>query len=300
MMVATLSQSKHQDSPPRTRKLHLALFFKKFSAVKWGEFSLLSLYISVLSGIIVAMQYNPNAPFYSVSTIDLLVPFGAYFRSLHFYSSQLFFLFSVCHLLAIFNETEKFSTQQWIKLSLSLPVSLLILFTGYVLRADATGFSAGRIAESVILSIPLAGKNVNDLLFSITDNGMQRIYINHVIALGVLWGWMVFKHIKKYKASFEQNIPLTIVILLFSVFVMAPFEIEQLGITHIDGPWFFLGLQELLRHIEPLYAGIFFPAFFVIALCYLQKKNYSYRFCLGFILSWLLLYLFLTIIAISR
>lgn len=266
----------------------------------WGEFSLLTLYISVLSGIIVALQYDPATPFYSVSTMDLLVPFGAYFRSLHFYSSQLFFLFSICHLIAIFEETQKFSKRQWILLSLSIPVTLLILFSGYVLRSDSTGYSAGMIAESIMLDIPWIGTQLNDLLFSISDNGMKRVYVNHIIAFGLLWGWMVWGHVKKYSISFERNVLVTVGILLFSVFIMAPFEPDHLGVTHIAGPWFFLGLQELLRYFPPLLAGVVFPLIVLLALLFLRKKNTLYQFCVVTIFAWLLCYTVLTIIALNR
>lgn len=274
--------------------------FPFLKALRWGEYSLLALYISVLSGIIVALQYDLATPFYSVSTMDLLVPYGAYFRSLHFYSSQLFFLFSICHLIAVFEETQKFTRKQWALLSLSIPVALLVLFTGYVLRGDSTGYSAGMIAEAIILDIPWIGNNINDLLFSITDNGMKRIYVNHIIAFGLLWGWMVWGHVKKYKVSFERNLLLTVGILLFSTFILAPFEADHLGVTHIAGPWFFLGLQELLRYMPPLLAGILIPLILLLALFFLQKKNRSYRFCLFLIIGWLSSYTVLTAIALNR
>ena len=207
-MVAILSQSETGNHIP-TKDAHVGLF-TLFKALRWGEYSLLALYISVLSGVVVGLQYDPATPFYSVSTMDLLVPYGAYFRSLHFYSSQIFFLFTICHLIALFEETQKFSRKQWALLSLSIPVVLLILFTGYVLRGDSTGYSAGMIAESIILDIPWVGTTINDLLFSITDNGMKRIYINHIISFGLLWGWMVWGHVKKYKVSFERNLLFTI------------------------------------------------------------------------------------------
>ena len=298
MLVAILSRSESEDNKPEAQTNTGA--FASFKVIRWGEYSLLALYISVLSGVIVALQYDPSTPFYSVSTMDLLVPFGAYFRSLHFYSSQFFFLFSICHLIGIFEETENFSRKQWALLSLSIPVALLVLFTGYVLRADSTGFSAGMIAEAIILDIPWIGQNLNDILFSISDNGMKRIYVNHIIAFGLLWGWMVWGHVKKYRISFERNVLITISILLFSVFIMAPFEPDHLGVTHIAGPWFFLGLQELLRYMPPLLAGIIFPLILLIALFFLQKKNDSYRLCLFIIAGWLLSYAVLTVIALNR
>ncbi len=275
-------------------------FFAIIKALRWGEYSLLALYISVLSGVVVALQYDPATPFYSVSTMDLLVPYGAYFRSLHFYSSQLFFLFSIVHLVAVFEETQDFTRKQWGLLAMSIPVALLVLFTGYVLRADSTGYSAGMIAEAIILDIPWIGNNLNDILFSITDNGMRRIYVNHIISFGLLWGWMVWGHVKKYKVSFERNLLLTVGILLFSAFILAPFEPDHLGITHIAGPWFFLGLQELLRYMPPLLAGILIPSILLLSLFFLQKKNGIYRFCLFLIIGWLSAYVVLTVIALTR
>jgi len=273
---------------------------RKFRATPWGEYSLLALYISVLSGIVVGFQYDPATPLYSISTLDLLIPFGAYFRSLHFYSSQLFFLFCVCHIIGIFEQSHELTTKKWLALSASLPVALLVLFTGYVLRGDSTGFSAGMIAESILLDLPYTGKQLNDLLFSISNNGMKRIYINHIIGFGVLWGWLVWGHVKKYRVPFHRNIILCTVILLFSVVTAAPFEPNHLGITHISGPWFFLGIQELLRYLPPLVAGIIFPGSLLVSIACLQKKNRSFRYHLFFILLWLIFYAVLTIIALNR
>jgi quinol-cytochrome oxidoreductase complex cytochrome b subunit len=291
-MAATLSQYKSLSG--------MDTLLKIFKEMRWGEYSLLALYISVLSGVVVAMQYDPATPLYSVSTMDLLVPFGAYFRSLHFYSSQLFFLFSICHLFGIFDPAQSYSKKQWFMLSATLPVGILILFTGYVLRGDSTGFSAGMIAESILLDIPYVGKSINDFLFSISENGMKRIYVNHIIGFGIVWGWLAWGHVKKFRVSFNRQILLSIGILLFSIFIAAPLEPDHLGVTHISGPWFFLGLQELLRYLPPMVAGIILPLTLLIALAFLQKRNRGYRFYLLFILSWLLFYLLLTGVALNR
>lgn len=271
-----------------------------FKNIKWGEYSLLALYISVLSGVIIALQYDPATPLYSISTIDMLVPFGAYFRSLHFYSSQFFFFFCICHVIGIFSKSQNYSRKQWIVLTATLPVTLLILFTGYILRGDSTGFSAGMIAESILLDVPYIGRTINDFFFSISDNGMKRIYINHIIGFEILWGWLAWSHIKKYRISLGHHVFLSTGILLFSLFITAPFEPDHLGVTHITGPWFFVGLQELLRYLPPILAGVIFPLTMLIALAFLQKRNHGFRYILIFISSWLLFYLLLTGIGLSR
>ncbi len=278
----------------------MKLFLGLLKELRWGDFSLLSLYISVLSGVVVGYQYDPAAPLYSVSTLDMLVPYGEYFRSLHFYSSQLFFLFCICHLIAIFEKTVDYSSKRWIMLTATLPVALLILFTGYILRGDATGFSAGMIAEAILLDIPYVGKNINDLFFSISDNGMKRIYINHIIGFGILWGWLAWSHVKKYRVTFNRHVILSISIFTFSILVAAPFEPDHLGVVYIAGPWFFLGLQELLRYLPPILAGVVYPASFIVAIAFLQKKHRLFTPLLVFIIFWLFTYGILTILALNR
>ncbi len=268
--------------------------------IKWGEWSLIALFISVLSGILVAFQYDPATPLYSAGSLDLLVPFGDYFRSLHFYSSQLFFLLTLVHLWAIFECADNYSRAQWIRLTATLPVALLLLFTGYVLRADSTGASAGLIAENIINAIPGIGHSLNDLLFSITDDGMKRVYVNHVIGFGVVWGILAWEHLRKYRTSFRNHTLLTAIILLCCLLVTAPFEPEKLGVFHINGPWFFLGLQELLRFLPPLLAGVIFPITLLLALFSLQRHTKYYPRILTFILGWLGIYTLLTAIALCR
>ena len=268
--------------------------------IKWGEWSLISLFISVLSGILVAFQYDPATPRYSASSLDLLVPFGDYFRSLHFYSSQLFFLLSMVHLWAIFERTATYGRGQWIRLTATLPVGLLILFSGYVLRADDTGASAGLIAENIIIAIPVMGSALNDLLFSITDDGMKRVYVNHIIGFCLLWGVLAWEHLRRYRTSFQSHPLLTAIILLGCLLPAAPFELERLGVFHINGPWFFLGLQELLRFFPPLFAGVLLPTTLLLALFFLQKANRYYPHIRTFFVGWLAIYAILSAIALCR
>lgn len=269
---------------------------------KWGGLSLVSLYLSVLSGMVVALQYDPATPFFSTSSLDLLMPFGQFFRSCHFYSSQLFVIFSLAHLTAVILEKsdQQLHFGKWLLLVGSLPAALLLLFTGYVLRADATGEAAGVIAENITLSIPYIGETLNSLLFAIEAEGMKRIYANHLVGLGLVWGVCCWEHLRRYRVGFSQHSLLLFGTLLFSLCLAAPMEPNRLGLFHIQGPWFLLGLQELLRYFQPFWAGVIFPSVLVIALICVGTKIPGRRKSLLLIVVWLIVYLSLSIVAALR
>jgi ubiquinol-cytochrome c reductase cytochrome b subunit len=267
--------------------------------VKWGDWSLISLYLSLISGIIVGIQYSPAEPFYSTSALDILIPYGTFFRSLHFYSSQFFFLFAVVHYVAAFDKAQSYTKKSYFYLMLTFPCILMLLFTGYVLRGDATGFSAGMIAENILLTVPLFGSALNNMLFSITGHGMDRVYMHHVISFDLLFLILSWEHLRRYRVSVSAHLLFICAILLFSLVIPAPIDPDSLGLLYITGPWFFLGLQELLRYLPPFIAGVVVPASLVAALLILKEDFRWYRQTLYFLFGWLGLYLVLTILALT-
>lgn len=271
-----------------------------FLQTPWGEKSLAALCISVLSGIIIALQYDPTAPFYSVSAMDIMVPFGSFWRALHFYSSQLFFLLAILHLTAILlGRNADLQLLPWIYLISGLGVALLLLFSGYVLRGDATGEYAGAIAENILISIPLIGNGLNDLLFSISTDGLKRVYPNHLIGLGILWGFLSWNHLKRYRIRWARQTWITLFLLIICVFFTGPLEPETLGQLFVPGPWFMLGLQELLRYLQPFWAGVLFPLSFFAALCLIPIKKFR-AWTFGYTALWLTLYAILSAIGYWR
>jgi ubiquinol-cytochrome c reductase cytochrome b subunit len=274
---------------------------QRICSVRWGGHTLVSLYISVLSGIVLALQYNAGDPFYSTATIELVVPFGSFWRALHYYSSQAFFLLLLCHLAAVLWENDySFTRSAWLRLTASVPVALLLLFTGYVLRGDATGEAAGAIAEHITLAVPLLGRPLNDILFDISRTGVNKVYANHLIGLMVLGGFCLWPHLRRYTAAWRNHIPLTLIILVLATVLTTPMEPDRIGLLHIAGPWFFLGLQELLRYIPAFWAGIAVPATLIYALFSFPSTPPARRRYLWFILVWMLAYTVLTYISYAR
>ena len=275
---------------------------KTFIAFGWGGSALISLYISVLSGVIVALQYTPAEPFYSTSAIELIVPYGSFWRAMHYYSSQAFLFLLVFHFIAIvWENSHLYERGRWVRLSLSIPVTMLLLFTGYILRADATGEAAGLIAENISLSIPIIGKWLNSLFLSVSSGGLKRVYAHHLAGLMIMGGWCVWPHLRRYSTRWRLHMPLLCLVLLLSVFLVTPMEPYRVGLLHIAGPWFFLGLQELLRYIHPFWAGIAFPGILLAILLYLPHEEGKRRTVyLGMAVMWLSIYTILTIVSYMR
>jgi len=267
----------------------------------WGGASLISLFLSILSGIVVALQYDFSEPFYSTSTIELVTPYGSFWRALHYFSSQAFFLLLLAHLAMVMWKNEAdYRRGAWVRLCATLPCGLLLLFTGYVLRGDATGEAAGAIAEHICLSVPLIGRQLNDLLFDLADSGMRKVYAHHVIGLVVLGGVAAWPHLRRYTARWRNHLLLVLATVLLSVAVAAPMEPNRFGLLFIAGPWFFLGLQELLRYWPPFVAGVLAPLLPLALLLWLPQSGRPRLFALLAVACWLLLYAALTTLCIQR
>ena len=274
---------------------------QRLLAMPWGGHALISLYISVLSGVVIGLQYSSAEPFYSTATIELIVPYGSFWRALHYYSSQAFFLILLIHLVAIlWAGGYSFTRLAWLRLSASVPVALLLLFTGYVLRGDATGEAAGAIAEHITLSMGVIGNPLNSLLFDISAAGVKKVYTNHLIGLMVLGGFCVWPHLRRYTALWRNHIPLTLGLLIISVVMTTPMEPDRVGLLHIAGPWFFLGLQELLRYMPAFWAAVVVPMTLVMALLLLPMAPDKQRGSLSFIVLWIIAYCILSYISYMR
>ncbi|HEB49387.1 MAG TPA: hypothetical protein ENI89_02150 [Desulfobulbus sp.] len=270
-------------------------------ANRWGGQALVCLQVSVLSGILLALQYDVAEPYYSTATIELVIPYGAFWRALHYYSSQGFLLLLLCHLAVILWKGEyTYTRPAWVRLTTTVPVALLLMFTGYVLRGDATGEAAGAIAEHIARSIPLLGDLLNQVLFDVSASGARRIYVNHLAGLVALGGFCAWPHLRRYTARWQDHLLLLMLLPALSILVAAPMEPDHVGLLHIGGPWFFLGLQELLRYLPVFWAGVVAPATIILALLALPDGEQRRRRWLFFVCAWLAVYCVLCIISYWR
>ena len=275
-----------------------------------GELSLGALFVSGLSGFILAYQYDPGQPFVSTIYIETLLPFGSFFRSLHFWSSQAFFLLLLWHVYCSYGKSADLKRRRlgdtgpafdlkWLVLSTTIFLALYALFSGYCLRYDRTGRDAAQIAEHLFLSIPLAGELVDRLLLSLRHDGLNRVYAVHILFTFILWLMGTWYHLKRTILRSDVLLGSLLAGCLLALLLKAPLDPKDMSLDMVKGPWFFLGVQELLRHAPPFQAGILFPLVPLMAIAGMSHAKIRKK-CLIILGSWTILYFLLTITLILR
>jgi len=132
---------------------------------------------------------------------------------------------------------------------------------------------------------------------AISSHGLDRIFLHHVVTLDVLLVLLAWRHLHRYRVEAGDYLWLMAALALFSVFVPGPLDPDRLGRISITGPWFFLGIQEALRYLPTLVAGVGLPAGLLIALAFFPQYP---RTVSRFVPFWLAVYAALSLIAVWR
>ncbi len=272
--------------------------------ISYGHLAGALLFLSIISGFIVAYQYEAATPFASSVAIEAVLPFGSFFRSIHFWTSQFFAIFMVLHVFDLRHKVLSGSSPRrlkyhWSIVSVAVPIGIYALFSGYVLRYDATGQAAGAIAEHLFLRIPLIGQVVDKMLMNISGDGLNRLYAVHIFAGFICWLMCTWYHLKRVRITFAAFFTALFLTVIFCSMIRAPIDLPAFNAHLIKGPWFFLGIQELLRYFDPLVAGILFPSVPLLVL-FLWPWVRSTSALYAIILMWTFAYSGVTLMALLR
>lgn len=182
----------------------LAKLFPSHWSFLLGEVALFSFVGLVLSGVYLALFYQPGiAPvvyegayrsfagrampqaFVSVLALSVDVPFGEVVRRFHHFSAHLFVASLLLHAARVFF-TGAFRRPReltwWIGIAL-FALALVNGFTGYCLPFDMRGGSALRMMMTTLESVPWVGGWLATLIVGATFPGevvIGRLYIEHV------------------------------------------------------------------------------------------------------------------------
>ncbi len=248
------------------------------------------------TGILEMFYYipTPEQAALSIQTISYLVPFGGLVRNLHFWSAQLLLIVTGVHLARVVL-TGAYAPPRRFNYLLGLALfvfSILLDFTGYILRWDEGIQWALVVGTNLVKTTPLAG----DLLYVLLTGGTQpglptliRFYTWHIfgLALGavILTVWHLFRvrrdggiavpppnlRVDHERISRNELVRREILamlltgaaLILLSAFAPAPIAPPITQISMMPGnaraPWFFLWVQQLLKWGDPFLWGVLIP-----------------------------------------
>jgi len=239
--------------PPYSLKVSLAL----------PRLALATGLVCLGSGLLLAFQFKPwGDVFAQVEAMTSQVPFGWFFRRIHFLSGEACVILTLLHVLdhVLRRNDRILSTTAWARLWLASALALLLLFTGYVLKGDKEGILAGTILRNLAEAVPVAGEQLGPVFIGSGSDFFFPPYLWHCWLLPLALGFLLRKHIRSW---LPRGAYLTGGLLLCGLGALAipmPHSLPpEAVVEEAYGPWFFLGLQELLKHAPPLWAGIVLP-----------------------------------------
>lgn len=257
--------------------------------VSWISLALFN--VSMLSGLVVAFFYKPSFAYESVQKLTYLIPYGDFFRQLHYFSSEAFLVFVLLHIvLELLKYEIKISYKSWIYSILATVILFFLMFTGYVLKADLNGLSAGQVALSLIEQTPILRNLIN--FFEDNVIFVWKFYIWHILFLPILITFFIYKHIKTIKTKYLL-IAFAISLICMMFFTMPKdLDIGLEGVK-VTGPWFFKGAENLLvLGVSPLLVDIVICIPFLLLLLFFYLEKYRKVINIS-ILLWVVFYAYL-------
>jgi len=212
-----------------------------------GELAAAAFAVAAVSGVALAVPYDSRDGYGSIATLLLANPAGAFFRNVHYWAGQLCLVLTIVHVwdhLRAHTE-HRVSRGVWLRLALTLPLMAFIMLSGFMLRGDADARQALRILTEATSQIPLLGPLGATMIFGAGER-LEVVYVQHAATATIAVWLFIIEHARRGvwpRAS--AFVAVTVVGSGISL-VVSPGLHDGLEPV-IKGPWYFLGLQEILH-----------------------------------------------------
>jgi quinol-cytochrome oxidoreductase complex cytochrome b subunit len=275
-----------------------------------GGMAALLIVIQFITGILLRFYYEPfpQKAYDSILILHNNVLFGQLVRNIHHWSGVFLVLIVFLHLLRVFF-TGAYQSSRKINWIIGLILFALVIFsnfTGYLLPWDQLAYWAVTVSTSILQYIPLVGNSLREFVISGTEVNAETLivfYTFHTAVLPILLLLLMAYHFWRVRKSGGVLIPqssepkkmvstypnlvykegvvalvLIAVILVFAVFFNAPLlerANPSFSLNPTKAPWYFAGIQELLMHFHPFFAGFLIPLALIVLIAFIPFLKYK-------------------------
>ena len=247
--------------------------------------------IAVLSGLALAPLLSAGHPLESLETLRGGIPWGWWLRAVHAWAGWGLLALTAVHLgdVVLRRAERKLGAGIWWRSVVLLPVTVLALLGGFLLRGDAEAAAAAAVWREIAGSIPLAGPFLADLLVGALPGDLGAVALHHAGTFTLLLWLLTAEH----GGRLWPDSRATVLAGLSSV-TLAGFLPPGLGASPavpsphlLLGPWYLLGLQGALVSL-PAASGWLLPLLLVVALGLIRHADGRARAALvAFCGAWL-------------
>ncbi|RLD57538.1 MAG: hypothetical protein DRJ05_09570, partial [Bacteroidetes bacterium] len=260
----------------------------------YGAIATASFLICAISGVVLAVPYDVNAAYDSISLMVIANPGAAFFRNVHYWSAQLFLVFVFLHIWEHFKlKSEKaVSSGVWFRLSVSILFVMFVMISGFILKGDSDSEQASRILVALLGKIPLLGPLLSKVLFG-DGESYQLIYVHHIATATIFLVIIILEHARTLWTKTSTFFISLFIIAILSLLLNAPLH-DNLDPV-VKGPWYFVGFQEILHWLSSPALVVWFIVLLIVVVWALRmmkdkpskiiKKSLLYLFWAYMVLS---------------
>ena len=268
---------------------------------RWcGRWTVALLALVIASGVVLVPFYAPERPLESLEAIRAGVPWAWWLRGLHWFAALGLLLCTVGHVV----ETVwvcawvRMPAGAWWRAVLLLPLLVVALLGGFVLRGDAEAVAALGVWRGVVASIPVLGPDIATLLLGPAGGGLGAVALHHAGTFTILFAAIAIEHVRRPWADVSAFAIASLVVGIAAALVPVGLGPAVAGPGGLIGPWYLLGVQGALLDL-PVEAGWIGSLLPIAAMGLLRHAGERERpWVLAGLVAWVVVYAGFTVRAL--